>query len=69
MKLCSVIYTGTQRYSFRRGEKAIVTGVKYLVISSAENRLCAEVTYQDGFTDYIPMSEWTEIGEITVGAY
>jgi hypothetical protein len=49
---------GTNRYAYRNGESARITGV-YQVRPhlGADPRMCYQIQYDDGVIDYVPLSE------------
>jgi len=57
IKNMGVYLTGLHPYTFRCGKKALITGVK--TISSAEHKphICYEITFLDGFIDYVPICD------------
>lgn len=48
---------GTHRYSFRAGKPAEIIGVQFLKPVNAEARPCYYVQFEDGWQDFIPLSE------------
>jgi len=48
---------GNHRYSFRSGEWAEVIAVKMITPEGSDPRACFECLYEDGFIDYIPVSD------------
>ena len=58
---------GVHPYTFRCGQKGIITGVKYITPNEGdEPRLCYEVTYPDGAIDYVAFT-MVENGDCKIG--
>ncbi len=57
MKLEKLHIIGKHRYSFRKGEKALVVEVKMLYPDNLPPRPCFVSIFDDGKIDYVPVSE------------
>lgn len=58
MKITSMVvkYKNTHEYGFRKDEWGVVTGLVRVKPSDIhDERLCYQVTYEDGFVDYFPI--------------
>ena len=66
MRIMGVYLTGKHPYSFRCGKRALITGVKSISSAEYPMRVCYEVTFPDGFVDYVPLCDMQnyEIGGI-----
>ncbi len=54
--ISGVFITGNHPYTFRSGKSALITGVKR-IMDMSEKRICYEITFPDGFVDYVPLSD------------
>jgi len=52
-----VFLVGKHPYSYRKGEKALILGVKMVTPEEAEPRVCFEIKFEDGAVDLVPLSE------------
>lgn len=57
MEAYTVQVTWTNGAGYRFGEYATIIGIQMVVPTGLEPRLCYVVKYSDGFIDYIPISE------------
>ena len=57
MRIMGVYLTGKHPYSFRCGQRALITGVKSISSAEYPMRVCYEVTFPDGFVDYVPLCD------------
>ena len=53
----SAYLVGTSHYSFRRNEPALIKGLEWVTPVGLEKRLAYKVMYDDGFIDYVPISD------------
>ena len=54
IKIMGVYLTGNHPHTFRTGKKALITGVKTISGPSMSPRICYEITFPDGFVDFVP---------------
>jgi hypothetical protein len=62
VKIERVKLVPVHRYSYRRPNMendSIITGVYNCIPDGLSMRLCFQITYPDGFVDYVPISEIT----------
>ena len=57
IKIMGVYLIEEHPYTFRRGKKALITGVKTISTPDHEPRICYEIAFPDGFVDYVPLCD------------
>jgi hypothetical protein len=59
MKINHVFLKSVHQYAYRRPncDIPLITGLVHVEPEEEEGRLCFEVTYEDGFKDYVTMSD------------
>ena len=57
IKISGVFLTGIHQYTFRCGKPALITGVKAIENGNHPKRACYEITFPDGFVDYVPLCD------------
>jgi len=57
IKISGVYLAGVHPYTFRCGNRALITGVKTISNPGTPARVCYEITFPDGFVDYVPLCD------------
>jgi hypothetical protein len=62
VKINHVFLKPVHHYAYRRPncDIPLITGLVHVELNEDKDRLCYEVTYEDGFKDYVPTSEIIE---------